>query len=90
MYSPPSFLLIRNLEMIFARNIHRSLLRPYLCIRFVTIAITTHFQAQMSPDQVKPPPHFANFHVTTIFLGDLQFQMIFAKNLHGSTLGPYI
>jgi len=54
-YSSPSFLVIRNYDLIFARILHGRTLRPYLWSQLAVTAKTDHFQGQTIPGAGKPP-----------------------------------
>ena len=89
-YSPPSFLVIWNSKIIFAKNLHERPLRPYLWSRDVTMAKTSILRSN-KPRANKPSILLIFMcYSHTIFFGDHDFEIIFAKNLHARRLSPYI
>ncbi|KAG5569109.1 hypothetical protein H5410_058875 [Solanum commersonii] len=74
-YSSPSFLVIQNSDLIFAKIIPGRPIRPYLCRKLTLTAKTAHFQGQTIPRAGKPP---------------LNFDPIFAKIIPGRPIRPYL
>jgi len=54
-YSSPSFLVIWNFDLIFAKILSGRPLRPYLWSQLALMAKTTHFQGQTISRAGKPP-----------------------------------
>ncbi|KAG5600576.1 hypothetical protein H5410_031946 [Solanum commersonii] len=79
--SSPSFLVIQNYDVIFAKTFHGCLLRPYLWRELSLMAKTTHFMVKRAKEKVNPP--YCHFFVcySQWNIGDPEFQHHFCQNV---------
>ena len=83
LYSPPSFLVIRNYYIILVKNLHGRPLRPYLWIRLITFAKMTHFQGQTRRIAVISPILVILCYSPPSFLEIRNYKVIFLNISHG-------
>ncbi|KAG5613726.1 hypothetical protein H5410_013550, partial [Solanum commersonii] len=90
-YSPRDLLVTQNSDVIVSKNLHGAPLRPYLRSQLVTPAKTANIQGQTSHEAGKSPI-FANFrnYIPQDLLVTQNFDVVFAKNVHGPPLRPYL
>lgn len=90
-FNPPSVFLIWNFKLIFAKNLQKHLLRPYLWTWLVNMEKTAYFKVQTSDISGKLHifPIFMCFNQPS-FLVLRNSELILAKNLHRFLLRPYL
>ncbi|KAG5598312.1 hypothetical protein H5410_029682 [Solanum commersonii] len=85
------FMVTQNSDVIFAKNLHGPLLRPYLWSQLFAIAKSAHLQGQTIPEAGKPPVLLIFVcYSPREFMVTQNSKIIFAKNMHGPPLRHFI